>query len=343
MTLFAWTAPLVLAISDLQSALSPAGEQGSSIARLWWVYFWVLTVIFILVAIFLFLAMLPRRKGVADEKAAGRLEETFPPQERILAKVVIGAVIASIVVLFVLLFVDFFAGRSIYALNDQNTGDANALTIKITGHQWWWQVDYENKAEPSKMMTTANELHVPVGRPVKLTLQSSDVIHSFWVPNMHGKKDLVPGHPTEMWLKATRPGTFRGQCAEFCGLQHAHMRLTFVADTPEQFDQWMNASSADAPQPATATEERGRDVFMSNQCMMCHNINGTNARATVGPDLTHIASRDLLAGGAIPNTRGYLAGWIANPQNIKPGVRMPPNELASDDLNALVDYLETLK
>jgi cytochrome c oxidase subunit 2 len=329
----------LLAISDMQSALNPAGEQGASIAKLWWIYFWVLTAIFVLVAIFLFLAMLPPRK----QAVGGRIEQPNESHERGIAKVVIGSVIASIVVLFVLLFIDFFAGRSIYALNDQNTSDADPLTIKITGHQWWWQVEYENESEPSKMMTTANELHVPIGRPVKLTLQSSDVIHSFWVPNMHGKKDLVPGHPTEMWLKATHPGTFRGQCAEFCGLQHAHMRLTFVADTPAQFEHWMQSSSSEAPTPASDTQQRGLAVFMSTQCMMCHAINGTKARATVGPDLTHIGSRDMLAAGAIPNTRGYLAGWIANPQNIKPGVLMPPSRLSSDDLNALVDYLESLK
>src|SRR3954468_121739 len=230
----------LLAISDMQSALNPAGEQGGSIARLWWIYFWVLTAIFVLVAVFLFLALLPRRTRFVGQEPGGQIDRPNESSERRLSSFVIGAIIASIIVLFVLLFIDFFAGRSIYALTDQNTADANPLTIKITGHQWWWQVDYENKAQPSKMMTTANELHIPVGRPVKLTLQSSDVIHSFWVPNMHGKKDLVPGHPTEMWLTATRPGTFRGQCAEFCGLQHAHMRLTFVADTPEQFDQWMN-------------------------------------------------------------------------------------------------------
>jgi cytochrome c oxidase subunit II len=333
----------LLAISDMQSALNPAGEQGGSIARLWWIYFWVLTAIFVLVAIFLFLAMLPRRTRFAGQEPAGQVDPPNESSERRMSTFVIGAVIASIVVLFVLLGIDFFAGRSIYALNDQNTADADPLTIKITGHQWWWQVDYENQSEPSKAMTTANELHVPVGRPVKLTLQSSDVIHSFWVPNMHGKKDLVPGHPTEMWLKATRPGRFRGQCAEFCGLQHAHMRLTFVAESPERFEQWMHSASSHAPQPATDSQQRGLYVFMSNQCMMCHTITGTNARATVGPDLTHIGSRPMLAAGAIPNTRGYLAGWIANPQNIKPGVRMPPNTLPSDDLNALVDYLESLK
>jgi len=333
----------LLAISDMQSALNPAGEQGGSIARLWWIYFWVLTAIFVLVAVFLFLALLPRRTRFVGQEPGGQIDRPDESSERRLSSVVISAVIASIIVLFVLLFVDFLAGRSIYALTDQNTSDANPVTIKITGHQWWWQVDYENRSQPSKMMTTANEVHVPVGRPVKLTLQSSDVIHSFWVPNMHGKKDLVPGHPTEMWLKATETGTFRGQCAEFCGLQHAHMRLTFVADSPEKFERWMQSSSSDAPQPTTASRQRGLGVFMSNQCMMCHNINGTNARSTVGPDLTHIASRPMLAAGAIPNTRGYLAGWIANPQNIKPGVRMPPNTLGSDDLNALVDYLESLK
>jgi cytochrome c oxidase subunit 2 len=303
----------------------------------------VLTVIFILVATFLFLAMLPRPAKSSEATRVSSLEDTPMPRERRMAKVVIGAVIASIVVLFVLLFVDFFAGRSIYALNDQNTGEANPVTIKVTGHQWWWQVDYENQAEPSKMMTTANELHVPIGRPVKLTLQSSDVIHSFWVPNMHGKKDLVPGHPTEMWLKATRRGTFRGQCAEFCGLQHAHMRLTFVAETPEQFAQWMQVSSSDAPPPTTDPLQHGRDVFMTNQCIMCHTINGTNARGTVGPDLTHIASRPTLAAGAIPNTRDHLAVWIANPHKIKPGVRMPATLLPANDLEALLDYLELLK
>jgi cytochrome c oxidase subunit 2 len=332
-------AAFVAAISDLQNSLAPAGEQAGHIANLWWIYFWVLTAIFVLVAIFLFLAIAPRRRP----QAAGYIEEPAVPGERRIATAVIAAVVVSIVILFTLLLIDFFTGRAIYALGDSDMGGGEPIEIKITGHQWWWEVEYANQAQPSKIMITANELHVPVGRPVKLYLQSSDVIHSFWVPNMHGKKDLVPGHPTEMWLRATQPGKFRGQCAEFCGLQHAHMRLTFVAEKPDQFEQWMQASSADAPAPTTDTQRRGQEVFLSNQCMMCHTINGTNARATVGPDLTHIASRPMLASGAIPNTRGYLAGWIANPQNIKPGVRMPPNTLPSDDLNALLDYLESLK
>ncbi|MFL6541981.1 MAG: cytochrome c oxidase subunit II [Chthoniobacterales bacterium] len=331
---------MILAITDAQYALAPAGEQATRIAHLWWIYFWVLSAIFVLVAIFLFLALL--RRTHASEPIGTPPPE---PRERRISGFVIGCVIATVVILFALLITDFFSGRAIYALGETDLHPENGdeLEIKIIGHQWWWEVEYENQQQPSKMLTTANEVHVPVGRAVKLDLESHDVIHSFWVPNMHGKKDLVPGHPTYMWLRAEKPGTFRGQCAEFCGLQHAHMRLTFVADGPDAFSKWMSSASTDAPQPTTDSERRGQQVFMSNQCMMCHNINGTNARATVGPDLTHIASRDLLAGGAIPNTRGYLAGWIANPQNIKPGVRMPPNELASDDLNALVDYLETLK
>src|SRR5205085_11840175 len=138
--------------------------------------------------------------------------------------------IATVLVLFALLFYDFFTGRAIYRLNESGIAP---LVIKITGHQWWWGVEYENEAEPAKRWTTANEIHVPVGKPVKLELRSADVIHSFWVPNMHGKKDMIPGHPTEMWLQADRVGIFRGQCAEICGHQHAHMRLTFVADPAE--------------------------------------------------------------------------------------------------------------
>lgn len=217
---------MILAITDAQDALAPAGEQGSRIAHLWWIYFWVLSAIFVLVAIFLFLALLRRNYP-------GEIGAPPPaPRERRISGFVIGCVIATVVILFALLITDFFAGRAIYALGETNLHPENGdeLEIKIIGHQWWWEVDYENQQQPSKMLTTANEVHVPVGRAVKLHLESHDVIHSFWVPNMHGKKDLVPGHPTSMWLRAEKPGTFRGQCAEFCGLQHAHMRLTFIAD-----------------------------------------------------------------------------------------------------------------
>ena len=328
----------MIALTDLQSALAPAGEQAARIAQLWWVFLWVLTAVFVIVASFLFFAILRSRRE--PRESAAELVALIPEEgsERRASRIVIAALIATVAILFALLLYDFFTGRAIYAI----TSAPDPLIIKVTGHQWWWEVEYENEAEPSKMLTTSNELHVPVGKAVKLELQSVDVIHSFWVPNLQGKKDLIPGHPTETWLKADRTGTFRGQCAEFCGHQHAHMRFTLVANSPAQFESWMNSQRADAPEPSTDSARRGREVFLSSQCAMCHAISGTNARATVGPDLTHIASRDL-TGAAIRNTRGYLAGWILNPQNIKPGARMPTIELSADDLNALLEYLESLK
>jgi cytochrome c oxidase subunit 2 len=243
----------------------------------------------------------------------------------------------TVAILFALLITDFFTGNAIYA-----APDPSALAIKITGHQWWWEVEYQDP-QPSEIVTTANEIHVPVGKAVKFELQSVDVIHSFWVPNMHGKKDLVPGHPTTTWFTATRPGEFRGQCAEYCGEQHALMRLVFLAEPTAEFDRWLIAQKQSAPEPISDSQRRGRDIFVSRQCVMCHTVQGTTARATLGPDLTHVASRKMLGAGELPNTRRYLADWILNAQVLKPGTQMPPTQLSPDDLNALLDYLETLK
>jgi cytochrome c oxidase subunit 2 len=327
-----------LIASSIQSSLAPAGEQAARIAHLWWIYFWVLISIFALVAIFLFVAIL-RRRTPAEVPLEGPITTPQIDSERRVSNAVISCVIATAIILFVLLFIDMFVGRDVYALA---SSDPNPLVVKITGHQWWWEVQYDDPT-PDKVMVTANEMHVPIGKVVRVELRSADVIHSFWVPTMLGKKDLIPGHPTTTWLKADQEGTFRGQCAEFCGHQHAHMRMEFISESPEKFESWLAAARQNAQPPATDTARRGEHVFMSNQCVMCHSIQGTNARATMGPDLTHVASRQMLAAGAVPNTRGYLAGWIANPQNIKPGVRMPANPLSANDLNALIDYLEGLK
>jgi cytochrome c oxidase subunit II len=321
----------------IQSALNPAATESAEIAHLWWIFFWVMISIFAVVAIFLFLAILRHVRDPAKAKASDILRYPSPATEHKASVVVWTCVGLTVLTLFVLLVIDFFTGNKIYA-----TPDANALAIKITGHQWWWEIEYQDP-RPSAVMTTANEIHVPVGKPVKFELQSTDVIHSFWVPNMHGKKDLVPGHPTTTWFTAKRAREFRGQCAEYCGEQHAHMRLVFIAEPAATFDQWLAAQKKSAPEPASDSERRGRDIFSFTQCVMCHAVQGTNARATLGPDLTHIASRKMLGAGELPNTRGYLAGWILNPQVLKPGTRMPPSQLVPDDLNALLDYLETLK
>jgi cytochrome c oxidase subunit 2 len=324
-------------VGDMQSALEPAGSQAAHISQQWWFYFGVLTAIFVLVAIFLFLAISRRREL---DRAVGPTEllPPDPPGDRRMSRTVIGCVIATVVILFGLLFSDVLTGRAVYAL----ASDPKALIIKITGHQWWWEVQYDDP-EPGNVVTTANEVHIPIGRTVKFDLRSLDVIHSFWVPNLHGKKDLIPGHPTSTWMKANREGTYRGQCAEFCGYQHAHMRLEFVVESPDKFETWIAAQRQEAPPPTTTEQQRGQQLFLENQCMTCHTIQGTNARATAGPDLTHFGSRMLLAAGTFPNTPQNLSAWISNPQNFKPGVKMPANPFSAADLNALVDYLESLK
>jgi cytochrome c oxidase subunit 2 len=272
-----------------------------------------------------------------------------PTQERRTWKVVYGAMGITVITLFILLFGDFATGRAIHKLAESS----DPLRIKVIGHQWWWEVQYLQWPErfgevaPSNIVFTANEIHIPVDtqKPVAVEIQldSADVIHSFWVPSLHGKKDLIPGHPTSHWIRADRTGTFWGECAEYCGYQHAQMRITLVAEPAEQFRAWLEAQRADAPAPANDIQKRGQTVFLHTACAMCHAIQGTEARGSLGPDLTHFASRKLLASGAAPNVRGHLAGWVSNPQAMKPGVRMPPNNLSPHDLLALLEYLETLK
>jgi cytochrome c oxidase subunit 2 len=221
-------------------------------------------------------------------------------------------------------------------------GAGDALQVRITGNQWWWDVEYQHP-RPSMRVRTANELHLPVGRTVRVQLLSTDVIHSFWVPALHGKRDAIPGHDAYIWLRADRAGVFRGQCAEFCGLQHAHMAMTVVAEDGDAFERWISGQRPAAPIPTTALTARGRDIVERGACAMCHQVRGTAAGGRTAPDLTHVATRSTLAAGTLPNTRGHLAGWLSDPQSIKPGARMPIVGLAPDELDAVIAYLETLK
>jgi cytochrome c oxidase subunit II len=318
-------------------ALDPASPQASEIAWLLWVFLVVCTVVLALVLLWLAIVVLRARRvqssAVADTPP-------IPPDVgdvRRMTLLVGGATAATIVTLFALLIADFSVGR---ALQPPATGDA--LTIKITGRQWWWHIEYLDR-QPSNNISTANELHLPLGRPVQLLLQSNDVIHSFWVPSLQGKRDLVPGHQTALWITPERAGTFRGQCAEFCGYQHAHMGLVIVVEAPEAFAAWQEAQRKPAAEPTSDRERKGRDVFLNRTCAMCHTIQGTPANSRVGPPLTHFASQQTLAAGSFPNNRGHLGGWILDPQAMKPGVRMPANPLSADELHALLDYLEILK
>jgi cytochrome c oxidase subunit 2 len=218
----------------------------------------------------------------------------------------------------------------------------DAVHIEVTAHQWWWEARY-NDPEPGKIFNTANELHIPVGRPVIMTLKSSDVIHTFWLPNLHGKKDMIPGRTSLIRLRADQAGTYRGQCAEFCGLEHAMMAFLVTAEPNDRYEAWADAQRREASNVLSARESRGRQVFMERSCVMCHTVQGSGANAVFGPDLTHVASRQTLASGVLPNNRQQMAAWVTQPQKVKPGTNMPATALSGEELEALLDYLGTLK
>lgn len=213
-----------------------------------------------------------------------------------------------------------------------------ALAIEVVGHQWWWEVRY-----PEQGVTTANEIHIPVGRPIAFQLTSADVIHSFWVPPLGGKLDALPEDVTTLVLEAGEPGEYRGECAEFCGLQHAKMGLLVVAEPEARFASWVAGRQVAAVEPIEPAAVRGQEVFFRSGCASCHTIEGTAATAAGDPDLTHLASRDTLGAVAVSNTSEHLAEWVADPHSIKSGVEMPATELSDQELDALVAYLETLE
>jgi cytochrome c oxidase subunit 2 len=314
-------------IAFLPSVLDPAGPQAARIGALWWLMLWVCTAIYALVLIVLLWGSFRRRAQAAAD----------PGTERRVTRWVGGATAVSAVILLGFLVASVATGNSLSSL-----ASPRALEIDLTGFQWWWRVEYADPT-PSQRVITANEIHIPVGRPVHLRLASRDVIHSFWVPELHGKRDLIPGRNSELWLRADRPGVFRGQCAEFCGWQHAHMALLVIAEPEDRFAAWLESQRQPAAVPATASQQRGKAVFESQACPLCHAIQGSGASASAGPDLTHLAGRRTLAAGTLLNSRGNLAGWILDPQSVKPGNRMPAVSLGSDDLQALLDYLEALR
>jgi len=215
------------------------------------------------------------------------------------------------------------------------------LTVQVTGHQWWWEVHYLDRS-PDRIATTANEIHIPVGRPVRFEIVTADVIHSFWIPQLGGKTDLIPGQRNVTWLEADSLGTYRGQCAEYCGTQHANMALTVVAEAPAAFEQWLDRQRAPAAVPTETDAAAGGEVFARSACALCHTVRGTMAGGRLGPDLTHLAGRGTIAAGTLANNRGNLAGWIVAPQALKPGTVMPAVPLRPNELQLLIAYLQSL-
>lgn len=304
-----------------QSALDPRGPAAESIAGLSWI---LITLAAVVCAVVIGLILLLPRRGQT---------ESALDEQRILHWVLwAGGGIPALIISALFIY-------SIVLLGALSPERRNAqLTIELTGQQWWWQVVYL-QAGSNRAVFSANEIHIPTGQPVHLRLSSADVIHSFWVPALQGKTDLIPGRTNVMWLQADEPGRYRAQCAEYCGLQHARMALYVVAHPPAEFTSWLDQQARES----TATTHPGLAVFMGRGCAACHTVRGTAARGTFGPDLTHLATRLTLAAGTVPNTPGNLAAWMANPQAIKPGNLMPRIPLPADELQLLLSFLQSLQ
>jgi cytochrome c oxidase subunit II len=236
----------------------------------------------------------------------------------------------------ILLFIAVPSLRIVFRSQPENP-PAGALIIRITAHQWWWEAQYESMG-----IHTANEIHLPVGRPVRFLLDSADVIHSFWVPAMGGKRDVVPGHLNELTFTPQLTGEYIGECAEFCGLSHANMRFRVIVQNPVAFDDWRANQAAGPHTPAAGIARAGEQVYMTSACTTCHAISGYSS-GYIGPNLTHFGSRTTFAGGTLPNTPQALAAWIENPDSLKPGAQMPPLGVRGKELAQLVAYLESLK
>lgn len=308
------------------SALQPASPQAEQVALLSWWMFGAAGVVMALVTVLVLVAVLRgRRSAFALSERRGHL------------MVWAGGVALPLASAVALLAASLAIGRT-----TEGAAPEGALAVEVTAHQWWWEIHYLD-AGGQRVAGTANEMHVPVGRPVRLLLKSSDVIHSFWAPNVQGKTDMVPGRTHEAWFQVDREGRWRGQCAEFCGLQHAMMAFVLVAQAPQDFERWLQAQALPAAEPVDALAQEGRRLFESRACVMCHAVRGTVAGGLVAPDLTHLASRQTLAAGRLPNNTGSLAAWIMDPQQVKPGTRMPATPLDGDELHALLAYLGSLK
>ena len=328
--------PLLLlgACQSYQSIFSDAATEVRQFNTWFVIFLAVCAVMYALVIAMLIGALARRRRaGEANVVETGNHHAVDP----LLRSGLIGWTALVGTGLVALAVASFFTDRSM-----ARAAAHERLSITVTANQWWWDVQY-NSADASRTLRTANELHLPVGVPVRILLHSNDVIHSFWVPSLAGKQDLIPGRETDISITPRKVGIYRGQCAEFCGAQHAHMALVVDVEPFDRFIQWWSAQLRPAVAPRTALELAGYNYVTTRQCSLCHNISGTPASGRVGPDLTHLVSRRSLAAGTLPMGKGNLYGWVEDPQSVKPGTRMPTIGLEPAQLHAVVAYLETLK
>jgi cytochrome c oxidase subunit 2 len=318
----------------MPSLLDTHGPKAAETASLWWLMFWISAAVFVLILGLLAIAIVrqirPRPTDARGLVHLGRLDGLASHG------LVIGlGLLLPAAVMVVLLVADL---RSLAVL--ASPASPARVTVQIKAHQFWWEVRYAEA-----QVTTANEIHVPVGEPVLLKITAEDVIHSVWIPQLMGKLDAIPLQTNTTWLQADTPGEYLGECAEFCGLQHAHMRFFVLAEPADQFDAWIRAQQQPAEQPKDSASAGGARAFAGAGCISCHTIRygDQGIGGTVGPDLTHVGGRRSLAAGTLDNSLGNMEGWISNPQAIKPGNTMPAVALDADSLRALAAYLESLK
>ncbi len=305
--------------------LNPHGYVAVAESHLFWIIFWIALTIFVLVMGFFLYSIIRYRARPGSPEPLQRHGNS--------ALEITWTVIPTLVLVGVLV-------STIYTLLDviqQPTG-VNTITVTAVGHQWWWEFDY-----PGQGVITADELHVPLNTVIHVDLRSDNVIHSFWIPDLAGKTDVIPGHDNYMWFKSNTPGAYRGECAEFCGTQHANMDFQVVVESQSDYNAWLARQKLPAAKPTSALAIQGAALFLSKTCVGCHVINGVNSGRLIGPNLTHFGSRQLIAGGVLDNNPQNLAKWLQDPQAVKPGVDMPNLHLSQQEIAALVAYLDGLQ
>jgi cytochrome c oxidase subunit 2 len=317
--------------NGIQDMMAPAGPAAHRIASLGWFVLIAFSIVTVVLWVLVFWLSLRRRGSLATHQPYDALEDR--------RWIVIGGFTIPVVILATV-FILMLKSMAAFPMGDDEM-HAHPR-VRVTGHQWWWEVEYLD-GDVHEHVVGANEIHIPVSTPIDVELRSDDVIHSFWVPRLHGKVDLVPQVVNRIRIQADQAGVYRGQCAEFCGTQHAHMILYVVAHRPGEYEQWLDHARRAAVTPADPFAARGEQLFMSHQCVLCHSIRGTDARGTVGPDLTHVGSRLGIAANAVPNDVADLSAWVTHAQSLKPTAQMPNiTAFNGDELLALVAYLRTL-
>lgn len=316
-----------------QSTYNAHGPAARQIANLsWW-----MTILFLVVTVVMWILI-----AWAAKKRRGTLEEHAPVDAGGgQGWIAIGGLAIPLAILTII-FVFGLRLLSEFPIHGPHQHAAKP-DILIVGHQWWWEVHYLND-RADRQFVTANEIHIPTNRPINIELESYDVMHSFWIPALHGKVDLIPGHPNFVRIEASGPGVYAGQCAEYCGAQHGHMRLLAIAQPPDEYAAWLDQQRKPASEPVSAEAIAGEQTFLTGPCSMCHQVRGTLAGGRVAPDLTHLASREYIAANSFPNNNAYLEAWITHAQSLKPEAEMPDlTQFTGRQLRELVAYLRQLE